>query len=287
MSIARYPAPVRLGTFLIILLCLWLPLAVPIYLMIGDSARADLSVRNLVTILTMGLLFVEFLFLLNFWSKNVYAKTQVLFHYGLEISRKNTVELLSGLSIGLWAVFILFGLQGLLGWLVWKNPQAFLPNLILEALISALLIALAEEIVFRGWLLDEFQRDYHPNTALWLSALIYAIVHFLKPLPEMISSLPSFFSLLLLGIALVWAKRKHQNRLGKSIGLHGGLVWGYYIVDVGNLVDYSPNIPQWLVGINGNPLAGLMGFLILLIITYSQKPIVKPPQSRKDKWRRR
>jgi hypothetical protein len=235
----------------------------------------------------MSLLFIEFLFLLNFWNKTVYGRNKALFHYGLEVSRNNTIELLSGLSIGLWAIFILFGLQGLLGFLVWKSPQIFLPNLILEGLISALLIALAEELVFRGWLLDEFERDLHPNTALWIITLIFATVHFLKPIPELINNLPSFFGLIVLGIALVWAKRKHQNRLGKSIGLHGGLVWGYYIINVGNLVIYSPQVPEWLTGINGNPIAGVMGVLALLIITYFQKPKPKPPQSRKDKWRRR
>ncbi|PSB01467.1 CPBP family intramembrane glutamic endopeptidase [Merismopedia glauca] len=277
MSIAQYPTPVRLGTFLVILLCLWLPLAIPIYLTVGD--------RNLVTILTMMLLFAEFLFFLNFWGKNVYGRTRIFSHYGLELSRQNTTELFNGLSVGLCATLMLFGLEGLLGWLVWQKPQISLLQLILEGLISALLIGLAEELVFRGWLLDEFEQNYHPNTALWLSTLIFATLHFLKPLSEIVSNLPSFLGLLVLGIALVWAKRKHQGRLGKSIGLHSGLVWGYYIINVGNLVDYCPQIPQWITGVNNNPIAGVMGLFVLLAIAYFQKPPIKRPQT--DKWRRR
>jgi uncharacterized protein len=279
MSIAQYPAPVRLGTFLFLLVCFWLPLAIPIYTTVSD--------RNLMTILTMGLLFVEFLFLLKFWGKNVNGKTKVFSSYGLEVSRRNVTELFQGLSLGLCTTLILFGIQGLGGWLVWQKPQIFLPQLILEGLVSALLIGLAEELVFRGWILDEFEKDYHANTALWLSAWIFAIAHFLKPLPEMVKNLPALGGLLVLGIALVWAKRKHQGRLGKAIGLHGGFVWGYYIINVGKLINYSPETPEWLTGINGNPTAGLTGILMLLIVTYLQKPPAQPIVSRKDKWRRR
>jgi hypothetical protein len=74
-----------------------------------------------------------------------------------------------------------------------------------------------------------------------------------------------------LGIALVLAKYKHKNYLGISIGLHAGLVWGYYIVAVGNLIKYSDNIPEWLIGIDRNPIAGLMGLLWLALLTLSQK----------------
>lgn len=279
MSIARYPAPVRLGTFLSILLLLWLPLAIPIYLTVSD--------RNLVTILTMGLLFVQFLFFLKFWGKNVYGKTNVFAHYGLEFSYRNARDLIRGLSLGLGATLILFAFAGLLGWLTWRQPTISLFQLILEGLISALLIGLAEELVFRGWLLDELEQNRHPNSALWLTSFIFATVHFLKPLPEIIRTLPSFLGLLILGIALVWAKRKYQGRLGKSIGLHAGLVWGYYIVDVGKLVSYSGAVPEWITGVNNNPIAGLLGLFVLLIITYFQKPIFKPVPSDRDKWRRR
>lgn len=57
------------------------------------------------------------------------------------------------------------------------------------------------------------------------------------------------------------------NRLGISIGLHAGLVWGYYIVNVGQLIEYSNQVPVWVTGIDGNPIAGVMGLLFLSGLT--------------------
>ena len=69
--------------------------------------------------------------------------------------------------------------------------------------------------------------------------------------------------LLLLGLTLVWAKRAGGGRLGLPIGLHAGFVWGNYIINVGQLVKYSGQVPDWITGVNRNPLAGVTGLLFL------------------------
>ncbi|MBW4620184.1 MAG: CPBP family intramembrane metalloprotease [Cyanosarcina radialis HA8281-LM2] len=258
--LAQYPLLARLGIFLTVLLLLWLPLAAPIHFLVGD--------RNLVTILTMGLLFGLFIPWLRFWNQKVYGQTQVFKSYGLERSRKNAIELLNGLTIGLFLVLILFGVEGQIGWIEWQQPKLFLPQLVLEGLLSALGVGLAEEFVFRGWLLDELQRDYRLSVALWANAGLFALTHFIKPLSEVIRTFPQFPGLLLLGLTLVWAKRKHRGRLGTSIGLHAGLVWGYYIINVGQMVRYSDRVSDWITGVDGNPLAGLMGLMFLSAIAF-------------------
>jgi hypothetical protein len=150
-----------------------------------------------------------------------------------------------------------------LGWLRWQQPAIFLPQLILEGLVVALGYGLAEELLFRGWLLDELQRDYRPGVALWTNALIFAMLHFIKPLAEIVRILPQFPALVLLGLTLVWAKRCGNGRLGLPIGLHAGLICGYYIINVGQLVKYSGRVSEWIVGVDRNPLAGMMGLLFL------------------------
>jgi len=140
--IASYPFPLRVIIFLLILLAIWLPLAAPIYLLVKDS--------NLATILTMGLLFTEFLFLVPRWGKQVYGQTQLLKSYGLINTRKNGFELLIGLAIGLLLTFSLFAVQGLFGLVAWQNSDN-LPRIIAEGLLSALGVGFAEELVFRGW----------------------------------------------------------------------------------------------------------------------------------------
>jgi len=255
--IARYRAPVRVAIFVLVLLTLWLPLAVPIYWLGRDA--------NSISILTMLLLYGEFIFLLRLWGTNVYRQRQILQDYGLVNIRRNWLDLGSGLVSGLIAVLCLFGLEGWLGWLVWLEPSG-LPRIILEGFVVAIAVCFAEELVFRGWLLDELQRDYAFSTALWVNAFIFALLHFIKPLPDIVRTLPQFPALLLLGLTLVWAKRWKKNRLGLSIGFHAGLVWGYYIINVGQLIKYSGQVPGWITGVNRNPLAGVMGLLMLSVI---------------------
>jgi membrane protease YdiL (CAAX protease family) len=254
-QLAQHPVSVRLGCLIFSLLLLWLPLAVPIYLLVHDA--------NLVSILTMVLLYLEFIFLLKLWGKQVYQQPQILQDYGLEITRRNGLDLLRGLAIGLITVLILFGLEGYLGWLKWQQPQVLLVRIILEGLIVSLGIGFAEELLFRGWLLDELQRDYNQFVAQWTSAILFAVAHFIKPLEAIIHTLPQFPALLLLGLTQVWGKRWQKGRLGLPMGLHGGLVWGYYIINVGELTEYSQQVPDWVTGVNNNPLQGLMGVLFM------------------------
>ena len=66
-----------------------------------------------------------------------------------------------------------------------------------------------------------------------------------------------------MGLILVWAKGRTQNRLGLSIGLHSGLVWSYYILNVGKQIEYTGQAPTWVTGIDGNPMAGILGLIFL------------------------
>jgi uncharacterized protein len=238
VHLAQHPAPIRLGCFILALLLLWLPFATPIYLLVHDA--------NLVSILTIVLLYVEFIFLLKLWGKYVYQEPHILRHYGLEISRQNGVYLLRGLATGIITVLVLFGLQGAFGWLVWQQPHVFLVKIVLEGFIVGLGVGFAEELLFRGWLLNE--------------------LHFIKPLEAIIHTLPQFPALVLLGLTQVWGKRWHRGRLSLPIGLHGGLVWGYYIINIGGLIKYSGQVPDWVTGVNNNPLQGVMGVLFMSIL---------------------
>lgn len=261
-QVVSFPAPLRLGIFVFALLLIWLPLAAPIYLLVGDP--------NLVTIGTMGLAFIAFLFLLRFWSQNVY-RYQWRKRYGLTCSQSSRRDLLHGLVTGFLFTLSLFAFQGIVGWAAFNSPSPKLLRIVVEGLISASGIGLAEELVFRGWLLDELERDYSRQTALWASAVIFALLHFLKPLEEVIRTFVTFPALVLLGLTLVWAKWGHRDRLGICIGLHAGLVWGYYIVNVGQLVRYSGQAAPWITGIDGNPLAGVTGLLFLGILAWWMK----------------
>ncbi|XHU96304.1 MAG: CPBP family intramembrane metalloprotease [cyanobacterium endosymbiont of Rhopalodia gibba] len=257
--ISNCPVPIRLGIFVIVLLSLWIPVAIPIYL----TLKSD---PNLTTIVSMGLLYLEFIGLLFIWNRNVYHNFYWWKQYGLVLSRKNGCEFFQGLSLGLGFTFGLFIVESILGWVDFSVPSLRIIKVIFEGLLSASGIAFAEELLFRGWLLEELNRNYISSTVLWIDSLFFAGLHFVKPLTEVIRTFPQFPALLLLGLILVWAKRGYGNRLGICIGLHGGLVWGYYILNVGQLLDYTGKVSPWITGIDNNPIAGVMGLLSLGIL---------------------
>jgi uncharacterized protein len=260
-KIAEFSAPLRLIIFLGALSILWLPLALPIYWLLREDS-------NLASILTMALLFVELLFLWQFWGRFVHGDRHIYTRYGLARSHKNTREFFQGLAIGFWLCLGLFITEALLGWIEVIHPSPSLIRIIIEGWFSAVGIALAEQLLFRGWLLDELRRDYSKKTCVWVTAIAYAIAHFLKPVAEIIRTAATFPALVLLGITLVLAKYKYGDRLGISIGIHAGLVWGYYIVSVGQLIEYTNQVPVWVTGIDGNPIAGVMGLVFLSGLTW-------------------
>ncbi|MEB3227698.1 MAG: type II CAAX endopeptidase family protein [Synechocystis sp.] len=277
MAIANLPTPLRIASFLLFLLSNWLPIAVPVYLLIDDD--------NLRTILVMAALFVTFLGQLIFWSHWRYqtplslAAYQV---YGLGWNRRQGRELLQGLGLGFAFTFGLFSLAALLGWVTLLSSSQRLWLTIAEGSLTGLGVAFAEELFFRGWLLKELETGYSPRVALVSNGLIFAGLHFLKPLSEVIRTLPQFPALALLGFCLVITKRRHGDRLAASVGLHGGLVWAYYIINVGGLVAYTERVPEWVTGIDRNPLSGLLGisFLVLLLLWVSRG--ASPPQMAAD-----
>ncbi len=265
-SIAQFPAAVRLFTFAIALLLLWSPVAIPLYTLAGEG--------NWVSIVTLAILYVEFIFLVRYWGKQVYQQPKLLQQYGLEWSRRNIREVIQGILSGGLSVFFLFGIQGLFGWVIWDSVQIqssiqTTPQLILEGFAVALGIGFAEELLFRGWLIDELKRDYSRQKTVWISSIIFAILHFIKPLEEIYRTILQFPGLILLGLILAWGKfstptsTTPNGRLGLPIGFHGGLVWGYYLINVGQWIKISGKVPTWITGIDENPLAGIIGLLFL------------------------
>jgi hypothetical protein len=260
-KVESYPVFLRIGLFLICLIVIWLPLAIPIYLAISNDP-------NLVTILTMGLLYIEFLILLKGWNQWVIQTPQWLGYYGLTWRKKTGITYLRGLSVGLIFTYSLFIVEAMLGWIQLHGSPFFMLKIVLEGGLSATAIAFAEEVFFRGWILTELEKDYSLKLSLWLNAIIFASLHFIKPFSEIKRTFPQFPALVLLGLILVWSKRKNNNNLGLSMGIHGGLVWGYYIFNVGQLVTYNDNIHPWMIGIDRNPLAGIMGLLFLGLLAF-------------------
>jgi membrane protease YdiL (CAAX protease family) len=262
----------RILAFLGLLLLILLLLSLVVPLVIPNPTGATIGV--------MVSFYLLFLLYLQMWGRSVHGIPAVLRHYGMGWNRANGWDLLIGLGLGLAIVALLFGVQGALGWLQWQIDPTEIPALVGEGALLGIAVGIAEELLFRGWLLDEMERDWLPGRAAWGSATVFAILHFLKPLDVILQTLPQFLGLLLLGVVLACAKQR-TRQLGLAIGLHSGLVWGYYLVDVGDWVVYGDRISPWITGINNNPLAGAIGSVALVVLWQGIRRYPKP--ATKDK----
>ncbi|MEM7064049.1 MAG: CPBP family intramembrane glutamic endopeptidase [Cyanobacteria bacterium P01_B01_bin.77] len=256
----------RVILFFATLLLLWAPWAVCIYGLGQLFAQAQIA-----GILTLIALYIGFVCHAWFWGYGVHGWQRPFEIYGLIFCGRFIKDALVALLCGFGLVCVLFGLEIALGWASF-HPRALI-TIALEGLGVGLGIAIAEELLFRGWLLSELLTGVSRTQAILWSSCIFAVAHFIKPLPEVLATSPQFLGLLLLGLLLSISRYLSRSRhlwftsLGFPIGLHGGLVWGYYIVDVGDLVIPSGRVPEWVTGIHANPLSGALGVVILGFLT--------------------
>ena len=125
-------------------------------------------------------------------------------------------------------------------------------------------VGFAEELLFRGWLWGELELQVGPKRALLLQAAIFALLHPWYRYPGL-AALGLLGGLVLLGLVLALQRRADGGTLWGSIGLHGVLVGGWFLVQTG-VLQISPGAPAWWVGpgfADINPIGGLLGWLSL------------------------
>ncbi|MDP6193822.1 MAG: CPBP family intramembrane metalloprotease [Prochlorococcaceae cyanobacterium ETNP18_MAG_1] len=142
---------------------------------------------------------------------------------------------------------------------------------VLNALMLLFGVGLAEELIFRGWLWGELNQLVAPKWAVIGQAAVFSLVHCRFNLGwwPMISLLLGLF---LLGLALAVRRRIDNGSLWGCVGLHGGLVGGWFLLKAG-LIQISPNAPAWLVGpgdLDTNPLGSLVAIIALLSLLLFQ-----------------
>lgn len=155
--------------------------------------------------------------------------------------------------------------------LVWAGLARWQPDLSMAELANALALGLgvgfAEELLFRGWLWGELALHLGRARGAMAQAVLFSLVHARADLgfPALLGLLGGLF---LLGLALAWQRRVDGGLLWGAVGLHGGLVGGWFALLQGALV-LGPQSPFWLVGPGGstpNPVGGLLGWLGLALL---------------------
>ena len=258
----------------------WLPtlLVIPLLYLLGWIICAPLvwlglpsSQQSLVGTLISILLL---LLLLPAWCRLRWNTHQCWRSLGLSGGgRNNRRRLSSALLRGLLLAVVLLALMTgslLMGsWAHWLGEWSLSRSL--NALALLLGVGIAEELIFRAWLWRELDQLIGPASAVAVQAVIFSLVHarFNLGFWPMVGLL---IGLLLLGLCLAIQRRLDGGSLWGCVGLHGGLVAGWFLLQNG-LLQLSPDAPAWLVGpgnANANPLGGVVGLTGLLILLLFQ-----------------
>ena len=237
-----------------------------VYLFNSDISSDDLSIIG--TIITFSL----FLIVLPSWASIRWKNNNLWLSIGLDfrsnfraIKTFSSGFLFSSLSLLVFCLFIY-----LFGWVDSFN------SIKLDALLNAILliisIVFAEEIVFRGWLMEEMALLFGLRRGIIFQSAIFSLAHYRSDI-GLLSLIIFLTGLFLFGIVLTLRRTIDKGSLLGCIGLHGGFVGIWYLFDSG-MVIFSIDTPYYLLGPSKymvNPIGGIIGITILLITIYFQR----------------
>ena len=243
--------------FLLVWLVVWLPIAIPVAKLIKWHPAKPLKTEQKLPLLASLYLIAP----LVVWGA---ARIEgVSFSdYGLDWQPTIFISLARGLGLGISSLAVVFGTEYLLGWINWhpENRQR-LRSVCLPILGLGLWIGITEELIFRGFLINQLEEDYFIWIAAAISSLIFALSHLIWEPKKTIPQLPGLW---LMGIVLLGARLADGGSLALAIGLHSGWIWGLSCLEEAQLISYTGKGSVWMTGAAKQPLAGISGIICLL-----------------------
>lgn len=236
---------------------LWLPLAIVCAIALDWRPSKPLAAEQKLPLLASLYLIAP----LVLWGAS-WVTGESLSDYGFAWNPWILRSLGLGFGFGVFSLVVLFGIQTALGWVNWQPADGRrLASVLLPTLLLALWISGTEELVFRGFVVNQLQQDYAVGAAAAISSLIFALLHLVWERRE---TTPQLLGLWLMGMVLVVARYLDGGSLGLAWGLHTGWVWAIASLDSLQMITYTGISSEWVTGKNGKPLAGAAGILCLL-----------------------
>ena len=256
-SLADATSLIKVLAFFFAWAVVWLPIVTPLAILLKWHWAKPLTGEQKLPLLASLYLIAPIV---------VWAATRVegtfFSDYGLNLQPAIFTSLIIGFALSVLSLVVVFATETLLGWIQWHpENQQRLWRVILPLLVLGLWVGITEELVFRGFLLNELSLDYSLGLAAAISSLIFALLHLLW---EQKDTLPQLPGLWLMGMILVLARLVDGGGLGLAWGLHAGWIWGLSCLDSAELISYTGKGWVWITGLGEKPLAGSAGILCLL-----------------------
>lgn len=200
------------------------------------------------------------------------------FAFGLNIDKLTVPNFVAGLLIAFIAVFIIFLSKLFLISHIVMNPNAF--SIILELAFDSLIVALTEELLFRGIIFQAFLDKFKPISTIIFTSLLFSSVHYLNPGFSTIAFINVFFAGIIFGTMFYVTKN-----LWMPIAFHffwNFLTAGFIDTPVSGIIQELPiryelsfpqntfglfisNLSEMIYGNNFGIESGLITTLVLII----------------------
>lgn len=193
-------------------------------------------------------------------------------------------KLFGGLLVGFLSLVVVAGTALLCGnrILIQNVSGHQMVDIIFQAVGTAVVVAIVEELLFRGGIFGGLRKFFYWPLALLISSVTYALAHFLRRaeltgdiswdsgifvLPRLFGGfvdfralVPEFMNLTLAGLLLGLVYQRTGN-LYFSIGLHAG--WIFWLKVYGALTTTALHAPTWFFG-TSKMIDGWLALIVLI-----------------------
>ncbi|MGF1515528.1 MAG: lysostaphin resistance A-like protein [Elainellaceae cyanobacterium] len=245
------------GLFFAVWCGYWLPLALPLSAWLSWSPFQTATLRQKLPLL-LTLYAAAPLALL---TTEAIADRKII--YGLN---QPDVLISAGLGflVGLCGLALLFWAQLKLAWLR-RGEDLIGVRRVVEAVflgtILAVGVGLVEEMIFRVFLISQLARSLSFGLAAAISSSIFALLHLVWDWQNTKFQLPGLW---IMGMVLAFAYRVNGFSIGLPWGLHAGWILGMALAEMQGTLTPTAQVPIWVTGQAGQPLAGVGALLFLL-----------------------
>ncbi len=173
---------------------------------------------------------------------------------------------------------------------------------LVKIFLTGAVVALIEEVFFRGFILQSLIKDMRRWPAIFSTSIFFAIVHFFhartmpdptgfdplsgfmalgyffQPLLDPIQVMPGFVGLFLVGVVLAYAYL-WSGSLYMPIGLHAG--WVFAVKGEGLFLYQIEDVVPWFFG-DGRVVTGVFGWLMLLVMLTTLRKFIPQKQPTLD-----
>jgi len=224
--------------------------------------------------------------LLSTWIAGRFLDRRRFSDFGLRLSRDWWIDFGFGLLLGALLVTLIFLIQLFTGWikvtgtLVTHNQGMVFPLAILVYLAMFVAVGIYEELLFRGYQLQNLAEGLRgkllpPQLAVILATLLSSTVFGVMHMTNPNSSLVSTLNIIMAGILLLATGYILTGELAIPIGVH--ITWNFFMgnifgfpvsgldVSATTLISTQPTGPALWTGGAFGPEAGLVGLFAMLL----------------------